>query len=100
MPQDKNSGAWPSNPQPEEDSPEVEEGGVDIDDRDEGYLVSPPNGGDGDDDTLAAPGDDEDTLDLEEEGEGDESEDEPGYQASEPARVPAPAPSPPAKKSR
>jgi hypothetical protein len=98
MPQDKNSGAWPSNPQPK-DIPEVKEGSVDIDDRDEGYQVSPPNGGDGDDDTLAAPGDDEDTLDLEEEGD-DESEDEPGYQASEPPRVPAPAPSPPAKKPR
>jgi hypothetical protein len=89
MPQDKKSGAWPSNPQPEGDAPESD-GSIDIDDRDEGYQVSSPS----DDESLdAAAGDeDEDTLDLEE----DESEDDGGYQAEAPA---PPTQSPPKKRS-
>jgi hypothetical protein len=97
MPQNKNSGAWPSNPHPEADIPEEKDNSVDIDDRDEGYQVSPrPEQLGTDEDTLeAAADDDEDTLDLEE--EDDDSEDDGGYQAAEP---PSPPPVAPAKKPR
>ena len=100
MPKKKNSGAWPSNPAPEQKTPNNPEGTVDVDDRDEGYLVSGgdaavdgPAGSDyagdadtlagDDDDSMAAEGDDEDTLDIEEDTE-DESG---GYTASEQPRV-------------
>jgi hypothetical protein len=100
MPQNKNSGAWPSNPHPEAEIAEDKEGSIDIDDRDEGYQVASQPGQVGsDDDTLeGAAADDDDTLDLDD--EGDESEDDGGYQAAEPPSPPAPAPGKPAKKSR
>jgi hypothetical protein len=90
MPQNKNSGAWPSNPHPEEETPESPGGSIDIDDRDEGYQVSSP--ADDDDAVSASADDDEDTLDMEE----DESEDDGGYTAAEPS---PPAPSAPKKRS-